>query len=99
MRFWYLIVAIVRRNTKPHSFLSKIEGYSTPRMAFSVRGRPMRAEDTVWIIPMILRNAEEDGMYTVIGDAFVYDNINREVLRYENLSLKEMGGDGFAMSF
>lgn len=48
---------------------------------------------------MILRNAEEDGMYTVIGDAFVYDNINREVLRYENLSLKEMGGDGFAMSF
>jgi hypothetical protein len=59
----------------------------------------MRAEDTVWIISMILRNAEEDGMYTVIGDAFVYDNINEEALHQENLSLKEMGGDCFAVSF
>ena len=59
----------------------------------------MRAEDTVWIVPMTLRNAEEDGMYTVIGDAFVYDNMNGETLRHENLSSKEMGGDRFAVSF
>jgi hypothetical protein len=72
--------------------------FSTENGLFG-QGRPsMRAEDTVWIIPMILRKAEEDGMYTVIGDAFVYDNMNGEALRHENLSLEEMGGDRFAVS-
>jgi hypothetical protein len=72
-------VVIVQSNTKVHSFRLKAKEYSQPTMASSVK-RPssMRAGKTVWIID-----------YSVIGDVFVYDNMDGKALRDGHMSLKE----------
>jgi hypothetical protein len=88
-------VAIVQSTTKVHSFHLKAKEYSQHNN--DLFGQEPTV-NTSWRyildhprlnVPMILRNEEDNGTYSVIDDAFVYNSMDGEALRDGHLSLNE----------